>query len=140
MSFLHKTFRKTQKKNRIGILYPKKYDEHTYHFAMEVPPWGEGGKINYSNAEALHSVWLKGCSPQVELKSRKTKESGISHLRENGPHSSEEGNPCIETNLQTGCLRKIDKKREHKSPPEHTFIWRLALFELEIINIVFPIF
>ena len=43
ISFLHKTFQKTLKNTRIRILYPKKYDEHTYHFAMEVPPPpGEG--------------------------------------------------------------------------------------------------
>ena len=32
-----------------------------------------------------------GCSPQVEVKSRKTKENGISHLRGNSPHSSDKG-------------------------------------------------
>ena len=53
ISFLHKTFQKTLKNNRIRILYSEKYDKYTYHFAMEVPPWGEGGKINYSYAEAL---------------------------------------------------------------------------------------
>ena len=45
------------------------------------------------------------------IKSRKTKENGISHLRENGPHSSDERNPYIKTNLYTGCLRKIAIKR-----------------------------
>ena len=104
----------------------KKYNEHTYHSAMECPPPPPPPPINYSYAEALLFVWLKGCSSQVEVNSRKTKENGISHLRENGPHSSDEGNPYIKTNLHTGCLRKIAKKGEHKSPPEHTFIWRLA--------------
>ena len=51
-----------------------------------------------------------GCSPQVEVKSKKTKENGISHIWENGPHSSDKGNPYIKTNLHTGCLRKIAKK------------------------------
>ena len=69
-------------------------------------PW-----INYSYAEALFFVSLKGCSPQIEVKSRKTKENRISHLQENGPHSSHEGNPYIKTNLDTGCFRKIAKKR-----------------------------
>ena len=49
--------------------------------------------------------------PQVEVKSGKAKENGISHLRENDPHSSDEGNPYIKTNLHTGCFRKIAKKR-----------------------------
>ena len=26
----------------------------------------------------------------------------------------------------TGCFRKIAKNEEHKLPPEHTFLWRLA--------------
>ena len=65
-----------------------------------------GAKINYSYAEALLFVGLKGCSPQTEVKSMKTNENGIFHLRENGPHSSDEGNPYIKTNLHTGCLRK----------------------------------
>ena len=30
--------RRPPKKTKIRILYPKKYDEHTYHFTMEVPP------------------------------------------------------------------------------------------------------
>ena len=46
-------------------------------------------KINYSYAETLLFVSLKGCPP-VEVKSRKTKENGNSHLRENGPQLSEE--------------------------------------------------
>ena len=33
-----KNFLEDPKKNKIRILYPKKYDEHTYHFTMEVPP------------------------------------------------------------------------------------------------------
>ena len=30
---------------------------------------------------------------------------------ENGPHSSDEGNRYIKTNLHTGCLKKVLKKR-----------------------------
>ena len=47
-------------------------------------------KINYSYAETLLYVWLKGCSQQVEVKPRKTKENGISHLQENGPQLSDQ--------------------------------------------------
>ena len=39
-----------------------------------------------------------------------------------------------------GVSEKLLKNGEHKSPPEHTFNWRLAYFELEINNVVFPIF
>ena len=101
--------------------------KHIYHFAMKVPPLPTpGAKIDYSYEDALLFVSLKGCSPQVEVKSRKTKENGISHLQENGPYSSDKGNPYIKTNLHSGCLRKIAKNGEYKWPPEHTFIWCLA--------------
>ena len=46
-------FPEDPKNTRIRILYPKKYNEHTYHFAMEMLPRGGGGKINYSYEEAL---------------------------------------------------------------------------------------
>ena len=37
-------FPEDPKNTRIRILYPKKDDEHTYHFAMKVPrPLGGGG-------------------------------------------------------------------------------------------------
>ena len=76
------------------------------------PPGGGGGsKINYSYAESLLFVWLNGCSTQVEVKSRKTKENGISNIQENDIHLSDEGNTYIKTNLHIRCLRKIIKKR-----------------------------
>ena len=53
---------------------------------------------------------------------------------------SDEGNPYINTDLQTGVSEKLLKNGEHESPPEHTFIWRLAQFELDINNAVFPVF
>ena len=54
ISFLHKTFQKTLKITESELYTLKNYDEHTYHFAMEVPPPPPGGtKINYSYAEAL---------------------------------------------------------------------------------------
>ena len=94
---------------------------------------GVEAELNCSYSEALLFVLLKGCSTQVEVKSRKTKENELSHLRENGSHSSDEGNPYIKTNLHTGCLRKIAKEKattkkktkkngEHRLPPKHTFI------------------
>ena len=47
-------------------------------------------KINYSYAETLLFVSLKGCSQQVEVKPGKTKENGTSHLQENGPQLSDQ--------------------------------------------------
>ena len=46
-------FPEDPKNTRIRVLYPKKYDEHSYHFAMEMPPPPPQKKINYSYAEAL---------------------------------------------------------------------------------------
>ena len=62
-------------------------------------------KINHSYAETLFFVSIKGCSP-VEVKFRKTKENGISHLRENGPQLSEE-----QDSIQDSLFgRKVDFK------------------------------
>ena len=63
---------------------------------------------------------------QVEVKSRKTKANGVSDFRQNVPHSSDEGNPYMKTNLHTGVSEKLLKNEEHKSAPEYTFVWRLA--------------
>ena len=46
-------------------------------------------KINYSYSEALLFVWPNGCFPQV--KPRKTKENGISHLRWKRPSFIRQG-------------------------------------------------
>ena len=39
-----------------------------------------------------------------------------------------------------GVSEKLLQNGKHKSPLEHTFLWRLAQFELEINNVVFPVF
>ena len=58
---------------------------------MEIQP--PGGNINYSiHMQKLCFLYDEKAVPQVEVKSRKTKENGISHIRENGSHSSYEGN------------------------------------------------
>ena len=38
--------------------------------------------------QIIFPVMMKRLSPQVEVKSRKTKENRISHIQENGSHSS----------------------------------------------------
>ena len=76
-------------------------------------------KINYSYSEALFFVRLKGCSLQVEVKSRKTKENGISHLRETALiHHTREIFTSKPTFIQ-GFSEKLLKNGEHKSPPVH---------------------
>ena len=108
ISFLHETFQENLKIPESEYYTLKIRGALPITLPWKCPP---GAKINYSYAEALLFVWLKGCSPQTEVKSRKTKENGIFHLRENDPHSSDEGNPYVKTNLHTGCLRKIANKR-----------------------------
>ena len=129
ISFLRKTFQETLKipESEYYTLKIRRALPLTLPWKCPPPP---RDKINYSYAEALIFVWLKGCCPQTEVKSRKTKENGIFHLRENGPHSSDEGNPYIKTNLHTGCLRKIANKRG-------TQIASWA--HIYINNVVFPI-
>ena len=88
ISFLHKTFQKTVKNTRIRILYPKIQQLYL--------------SLCHGNTTAiLTTVFIcrsfafcmtERLSLQVEVKSRKTKENGISHIRENGSHSSYEGN------------------------------------------------
>ena len=84
-------FPETLKNTRIRILYPK----NTTSIPITLP-----GKYNPQGA-ILTTVFIwrsfafcmtKRLSPQVEVKSRKTKENGISHIQENGSHSSYEGN------------------------------------------------
>ena len=63
----------------------------------------------------IQKLWfLYDSKIQLEVKSWKTKENGISNLRENGRHSLDEGNPYIKTNLHTGCFRKVAKKQGTK--------------------------
>ena len=70
---------------------------------------------------------LKSCSPQVEVKSKKTKENGISHLRETALiHQTGEILTSKPTFIQ-GVSEKLLKNEEHKSPPVHTFIWRFSI-------------
>ena len=65
---------------------------------------------------------LEGCSPQVEVKSRKTKENEISHLRKTAliHHTGEilTSNPTF---IQ-GVSEQLLKNGEQKSPPVNTFI------------------
>ena len=70
---------------------------------------------------------LKGCSPQVEVKSRKTKENGISHMWETAIiRQTREILTSIPTFIQ-GVSEKLLKNGEHKLPPVHTFIWRFSI-------------
>ena len=122
ISFLHKTFQKTLKNTRIRILYPK----NTTSIPITLPwKYNPRGAIltTVFTCRSFAFCMTKRLSPQVEVKFRKTKENGISQTALIH-HTKEIIN--IETNLHTGYLRKVAKKREHKSPPRHTFMWHLA--------------
>ena len=41
------------KNTKIRILYPKKHDERTYHFTMEVTPWGEKSVLFAITSQSL---------------------------------------------------------------------------------------
>ena len=98
-------FPEDSKNTRIRILYPK--NATSYHLAMEVPP--RGAKIHYSYAEAFSFCMTKWLFPASESKVYEGKWNLPPW--ENGPHSSDEGNPYIKINLRARCLRKISKKR-----------------------------
>ena len=49
-SIFPKVFQKILKNTKIRILYPKKYDEHTYHFTMEV-------KNQRQNSDDYANLW-----------------------------------------------------------------------------------
>ena len=91
ISFLHKTFQKTLKNTRIRILCPK----NTTSISITLPwKYNPRGAIltTVFTCRSFAFCMTKRLSPQVEVKSRKTKENGISHIQENGSHSSYEGN------------------------------------------------
>ena len=103
-------FPEDPKNTRIRILYPK----NTSSIPITLP-W----KYNPRGA-ILTTVFIcrsfafcmtKRLSPQVEVKSRKTEENGIFHIQETAliHHTKEIIN--IKTNLHTGYLRKVAKKR-----------------------------
>ena len=112
ISFLHKTFQKTLKNTRIRILYPKNTTSIPITLPWKYNPRGAGAiSTTVFICRSFAFCVTKRLCPQVEVKSRKTKENGISHIQENAliHHTKEIIN--IKTNLHTGYLRKVAKKR-----------------------------
>ena len=91
ISFLHKTFHKTLKNTRIRILYPKSTTSIPITLPWKYNPRG-AILTKVFTCRSFAFCMTKRLSPQVEVKSRKTKENGISQIRENGSHSSYGGN------------------------------------------------
>ena len=117
ISFLHKTFQKTLKNTGIRILYLKN--------TTSIPlPW----KYNPRGA-ILTTVFIcrsfafcmtKRLSPQVEVQEDKRKW--------NLPHSEKRQRKSLTLKpiFTQGISEKLIKNGEHKSPPRHTFMWRLV--------------
>ena len=108
--------------------YPGKAGCTTGKPPLEVAPGPGEIHVNSYRRQTMHrgkvdpGVCSVGCSPQVEVKSRKTKENGISHLRETALiHQTGEILTKKPTFIQ-GISEKLLKNEEHKSPPVHTFI------------------
>ena len=68
----------------------------------------------------------KRLSPQVEVKSRKTNENGISHIQETALIHHTKKSLTLKPIFTQDISEKLLKDGEHKSPPRHTFMWRLA--------------
>ena len=110
ISFLHKTFQKTLKNTRIRILYPKIRQAYLSLCHGNTTPWG-AILTTVFKYRSFAFCMTKRLSPQVEVKSRKTKENGISHIRETALIHDTKEIINIVTNLHTGYLTKIAKKR-----------------------------
>ena len=91
ISFLHKTFQKTLKIPESEFYALKIRRAYLSLCHGNTTP---GGAIltTVFICRSFGFCMTKRLSPQVEVKSRKTKENGIPHIQENGSHSSYEGN------------------------------------------------
>ena len=94
--------------SRQGEIHVNSYRRQTMHRGKVEPGVSELPRGNELSRDHVNRP-QKGCSPQVEVKYRKTKKWNLPPTG-NGPHSSDGGNPYIKTNLHTGCFRKIAKQ------------------------------
>ena len=126
ISFLHKTFQKTLKHTRIRILYPK----NTTSIPLSLCHGNATprGNINYSiHMQKLCLLYDEKAVPASRSKVQKDKRKW------NLPHSGKWLSFIIRRKSLTlkpiftqGISEKLLKNLEHKSPPRHTFMWRLA--------------
>ena len=124
ISFLHKTFQKTLKNTRIKILYPKNTTSIPITLPWKYSPWGAILTTVFI-CRSFAFCMTKRLSPQVEVQEDKRKW--------NLPHSGKRLSFIIRRKSLTlkpiftqGISEKLLKNGEHKSPPRHTFKWRLA--------------
>ena len=119
-------FPEDPKNTRIRILYPKIRRAYlSLCYGITTPRGAILTAVFIFRSFAF--CMTKRLSPQVEVKPRKTKENGIFHIRENVSHSSLRRKSLTLKPISTqGISEKLLKNGKHKSPPRHTFMWRLA--------------
>ena len=115
------------KNTRIRILYPKNTTSIPITLPWKYNPRG-GGNINYSiHMQKLCFLYDEKAVPASRSKVWEDKRKW------NLPHSGKRLSFIIRRKSLTlkpiftqGISEKLLKNREHKSPPRHTFMWRLA--------------
>ena len=125
-SFLHKTFQKTLKNTRIRILYPK----HMTSIPITLP-W----KYNPRGA-ILTTVFIcrsfafcvtKRLFPASRSKVQEDKRKwNLLHQGKQLSFIIQRKSLILKPIFTQGISEKLLKNGEHKSPPRHTFMWRLA--------------
>ena len=110
-----------------GEIHVKSYRRQTMHRCKVDPGVSE---LPQGNEQSRNHVKIakKGCSLQVEVKYRKTKENGISHMWETALIHQTGQILISKLTFIQGVSEKLLKSEEHKSPPVHTFIWRFIIF------------
>ena len=85
MASIFQTFFKRPYKNtKIRILYPKKYDEHTYHLILEVPP-GRGAQYKNHYEQCIKTLKEKrGIPPDQQIRELLS----VYHTMTHQPHES----------------------------------------------------
>ena len=124
--FLNKTFQKTLKNTRIRIVHPKNTTSMSITLPWKYNP--PGGNINYSiHMQKLCVLYDEKAVPASRGKVQEDKRKW------NFPNSGERLSFIIRRKSLTlkpiftqGISEKLLKNGKHKSPPRHTFMWRLA--------------
>ena len=124
ISFLHKTFQKTLKIPESEFYALKIRRAYLSLCHGNTTP---GGNINYSIH--MQKLWFLYDEKAVPASRSKVQED---KRKWNPPHSGKRLSFIIRRKsltlkpiLTQGISEKLLKNREHKSPPRHTFMWRL---------------
>ena len=110
------------------------------YLSLEIQP--QGGNINYSiHMQKLYFLYEEKAVPASRSKVQEDKRKlTLSHSGKRFSFIIRRKSLTLKPIFTHGISEKLLKNGEHKSPPRHTFMWRLALFELEINSTVLPNF